>query len=210
MSDFQPRGSLLRVRMLEAPERTEGGLWLPETCRENFSEAEVLRVGPGRRDAEGECWSPYVIAGQTVCFQKHEWRDIGQQQEGLVDSEALLGVTVGDTLRPLGDWLLVKPEPRPRESKGGVGLPDVHQRWRQRGQVLAVGPGRLEVNSSGLLTRRTPRAIMGLSESAPLVGRAIVWEREAKILQVGRATVCGWLVAAESVVAFWEPDAAGG
>ncbi|HWQ15438.1 MAG TPA: co-chaperone GroES [Roseiflexaceae bacterium] len=48
-------------------------------------------------------------------------------------------------VRPLGDRVLVRPKPREERTKGGVYLPDTASKERpMEGEVLAVGPGRLD------------------------------------------------------------------
>ncbi|RLC69105.1 MAG: co-chaperone GroES [Chloroflexi bacterium] len=47
-------------------------------------------------------------------------------------------------LQPLGDRVVVKPMTEEEVSKGGIILPDTAKEKPQRGQVIAVGPGRLD------------------------------------------------------------------
>ncbi len=44
---------------------------------------------------------------------------------------------------PLEDRVVVRPQPGEKQSVGGIHLPDNAQRKPQRGEVLAVGPGRV-------------------------------------------------------------------
>lgn len=46
-------------------------------------------------------------------------------------------------LRPLDDRVVVKPEDPETTTAGGIVLPDSAQEKPQRGQVVAVGPGKL-------------------------------------------------------------------
>jgi chaperonin GroES len=46
-------------------------------------------------------------------------------------------------LRPLSDRVVVKPLPREEVTKSGIVLPDTAKEKPQRGEVLAVGQGRL-------------------------------------------------------------------
>ena len=47
-------------------------------------------------------------------------------------------------LVPLGDRVVIKPTPREEVSKGGIVLPDTAKEKPQEGEVLAVGPGRID------------------------------------------------------------------
>ena len=46
-------------------------------------------------------------------------------------------------LRPLGDRVVVRPEARAEATKSGILLPDTSKERPQRGEVIAVGEGRL-------------------------------------------------------------------
>jgi chaperonin GroES len=46
-------------------------------------------------------------------------------------------------IRPLGDRVVVKPIQKEEVTKSGIVLPDTAKERPQRGQVVAVGPGRL-------------------------------------------------------------------
>ena len=47
-------------------------------------------------------------------------------------------------LKPLADRVLVKPITEEEVTKGGIILPDTAKEKPQRGEVVAVGPGRLD------------------------------------------------------------------
>jgi chaperonin GroES len=46
-------------------------------------------------------------------------------------------------IRPLGDRVVVKPLPMEERTKGGIVLPDTVKEKPQKGEVVAVGSGRL-------------------------------------------------------------------
>jgi len=47
-------------------------------------------------------------------------------------------------LKPLGDRVVVKPLTKEEVTKGGIILPDTAKEKPQRGEIIAVGPGRLD------------------------------------------------------------------
>ena len=47
-------------------------------------------------------------------------------------------------LKPYGDRILVKPMPEEEKSAGGILLPDSAKERPQSGEVIAVGPGKIE------------------------------------------------------------------
>jgi len=53
-------------------------------------------------------------------------------------------VKVVAKLKPLGDRVLVKPLSEEEVTKSGIILPDTAKEKPQRGEIIAVGPGRLD------------------------------------------------------------------
>src|ERR687884_580100 len=52
-------------------------------------------------------------------------------------------VPMAQTLRPLGDRVVVRPLAREEVTRSGIVLPDTAKEKPQQGEVLAVGPGRV-------------------------------------------------------------------
>ena len=44
-------------------------------------------------------------------------------------------------IEPLGDRVVIKPNPKEEVSKGGIFLPDTAKEKPQEGQIVAIGPG---------------------------------------------------------------------
>jgi len=59
-------------------------------------------------------------------------------------------VSVNGNLTPLGDRVVVKPLQRDEVTKSGIVLPDTAKEKPQRGEVVAVGRGRLTDNGERL------------------------------------------------------------
>jgi chaperonin GroES len=51
--------------------------------------------------------------------------------------------TVNTNLRPLGDRVVVRPVEQEEVTSSGIVLPDTAKEKPQRGEIIAVGPGRL-------------------------------------------------------------------
>lgn len=47
-------------------------------------------------------------------------------------------------LQPLGDRVVVQPSEEEEVTKGGIILPDTAKEKPQRGEIIAIGPGRLD------------------------------------------------------------------
>ena len=50
---------------------------------------------------------------------------------------------MSDTLKPLGDRVVVKPKARAETTRSGIALPDTATERPEQGNVLSVGPGRV-------------------------------------------------------------------
>lgn len=69
---LRPLGDRVLVKPLEDEERTKGGIVLPDTAKEKPQRGEVVAVGPGEWDEEGEKRVPLdVKAGDQVLYAKY-------------------------------------------------------------------------------------------------------------------------------------------
>lgn len=48
-------------------------------------------------------------------------------------------------LKPINDRIVIKPAPAEEKTKGGIIIPDTAKEKPQRGEVVAVGPGKDDV-----------------------------------------------------------------
>jgi chaperonin GroES len=75
MSDIakkiRPLGDRVLVRRLDAEEKTKSGLIIPDSAKEKPQQGEVLAVGPGKWDEDGEKrMTVDVKVGDKVMFGK--------------------------------------------------------------------------------------------------------------------------------------------
>ena len=69
---IKPLEDRIVVKPLDAEQTTASGLVIPDTAKEKPQEGEVLAVGPGRFDDEGEKRIPLdVQVGDTVLYSKY-------------------------------------------------------------------------------------------------------------------------------------------
>ena len=81
------------IRPLEAEEVTASGLVIPDTAKEKPQEGEVLAVGPGRFDEDGEKRIPLdVEVGDRVLYSKYAGTEVK------IEGEELLVVSARDVL----------------------------------------------------------------------------------------------------------------
>ncbi len=66
-------------------------------------------------------------------------------------------------LKPLGDRIVVKVLNQEETTKGGIVLPDTAKERPQEGEVVAVGPGKLDENGKrvALEVKKGDRILMG-------------------------------------------------
>jgi chaperonin GroES len=69
--NLKPLADRIIVRVIEAEEKTKGGIVLPDTAKERPQEGEVLAVGSGRRLDDGTVVKPQVKVGDKVLFAKY-------------------------------------------------------------------------------------------------------------------------------------------
>jgi chaperonin GroES len=73
---IQPLADRIMVKVLEAKEKTKGGIYLPDTAKEKPQEAEVISVGKGKVSDEGKVIPPEVKAGDKILFGKYSGTEI--------------------------------------------------------------------------------------------------------------------------------------
>jgi len=92
---IKPLADRLVVKPLEQEEVTPSGIVLPETAKEKPQKGEVLAVGPGGRNDEGEHVAMEVKVKDTVLFAKYAGTEIK------LDGEKVLILRESDILAVL-------------------------------------------------------------------------------------------------------------
>lgn len=70
MANFRPLHDRVVVRRITAEEKTAGGIIIPDTAKEKPQEGEVVAVGPGARNEQGQIVALDVKPGDRVLFGK--------------------------------------------------------------------------------------------------------------------------------------------
>ena len=73
---IHPLYDRILVEVLEAKEKTKGGIVLPDTAKEKPQEAKVIAVGNGRVADDGKITSLQVKAGDKILFGKYTGTEI--------------------------------------------------------------------------------------------------------------------------------------
>ena len=69
--NFRPLHDRVLVRRVEAEAKTAGGIIIPDTAQEKPQEGEVVAVGPGRFDDNGNRVPVDVAVGDVVIYSKY-------------------------------------------------------------------------------------------------------------------------------------------
>ena len=92
MSKIKPLGDKILVEVLEAEEKTKGGIILPDTAKEEKTEGKVVSVGGGKVLESGKVQPLEVKRGDRIIFGKYSGDEIlidGKKHKILKESEVL-------------------------------------------------------------------------------------------------------------------------
>ncbi len=89
---FRPLHDRIVVRRVSSEEKTKGGIIIPDTAKEKPQEGEVLAVGPGARNENGQIVALDVKVGDRVLFGKWSGTEIK------IDGEELLIMKEADVM----------------------------------------------------------------------------------------------------------------
>ncbi|ACB84045.1 co-chaperone GroES [Natranaerobius thermophilus] len=74
--NLKPLGDRIVIKILEAEEKTESGIVLPEKAKEKPQEGEVVAVGSGKTLDDGSKVEPEVKAGDKVVYSKFAGNEV--------------------------------------------------------------------------------------------------------------------------------------
>ena len=81
---FRPLHDRVVTRRLSAEEKTSGGIIIPDTAQEKPMEGEVIAVGPGARNEQGQIVALDVKAGDRILFGKWSGTEVKIEGEELL------------------------------------------------------------------------------------------------------------------------------
>lgn len=96
MTNFRPLHDRVVVRRLNGEEKTAGGIIIPDTAKEKPQEGEVIAVGPGARNEQGQIVPLDVKKGDKVLFGKWSGTEVK------LDGEELLIMKESDIMGIVG------------------------------------------------------------------------------------------------------------
>ena len=92
MANFTPLGERVVVKPSEGEQTTKGGIYLPDTAKEKPQEAQVVGLGTGGKDENGNDYKFTVKKKDKVLISKYGGTDIK------IDGKDLLIVNEVDIL----------------------------------------------------------------------------------------------------------------
>ena len=81
---FRPLHDRVLVRRVEADTTTKGGIIIPDSAQEKPSEGEIVAVGNGAKDDDGDVIALDVKAGDRILFGKWSGTEITVEDEELL------------------------------------------------------------------------------------------------------------------------------
>ena len=104
--NFRPLHDRVVVRRVTAEERSTGGIIIPDTAQEKPMQGEVIAVGPGARDENGQIIALDVKAGDRILFGKWSGTEVKLDGEELLimKESDIMGIIEGQaaTTPPAG------------------------------------------------------------------------------------------------------------
>jgi chaperonin GroES len=91
-----PLGNRVLVKRSEE-QKTKGGILLPDTAKEKPKQGEVVAIGPGKMDKQGNMQPMHVKVGDRVLFTAYAGNEVkvDELEEYLIMSEDdILGVLI--------------------------------------------------------------------------------------------------------------------
>jgi len=90
---FKPLKDRVLVKYSDEPEKSAGGLYIPDTAKEKPQKGEVMAVGPGKSD-NGKILQMDVKVGDVVLFEKYSGSkiNIDDQEYLIIREDDILGI----------------------------------------------------------------------------------------------------------------------
>ena len=91
---IQPLGDRVVVEVLEAKEKTKGGIVLPDTAKEKPQEGKVVAAGKGKVADDGKIVPLEVKVGEKILYGKYSGTEINidEKEYLIVKEEDILAV----------------------------------------------------------------------------------------------------------------------
>ncbi len=78
---FKPLKDRVLVKYSDEPEKSAGGIFIPETAKEKPQKGEVIAVGSGKITDDGKVQAMEIKVGDVVLFEKYSGSKISMDNE---------------------------------------------------------------------------------------------------------------------------------
>ncbi len=91
---IKPLGDRVLVKMIEETEQVKGGIIIPDSAKEKPQEAEVIALGTGKKDKDGNLVPFQVKVGDRVLISKYGGTEVkmADAKFTLLREDDILGV----------------------------------------------------------------------------------------------------------------------
>jgi chaperonin GroES len=91
---FKPLKDRVLVSYSDEPEKSAGGIIIPETAKEKPQKGEVIAVGSGKITDDGKVQAMEVKVGDVVLFEKYSGSKINMDNEEylIIREDDILGI----------------------------------------------------------------------------------------------------------------------
>ncbi len=91
---LKPLSNRVLVKRLEAEETMKGGIILPDTAKKKQETAEVVAVGPGKCDKNGQLIPMPVKVGDVILMDKYSGQEvtINDEEHVIVRSDDIIAI----------------------------------------------------------------------------------------------------------------------
>ena len=91
--NIRPLGNRILVKRSKASS-SKGGILLPESAQEKPKEGEVVAVGPGKRNEDGELETLNCKIGDRVLFGAYAGTEVEEEEFLILAEDDILGILV--------------------------------------------------------------------------------------------------------------------
>ncbi len=93
-STLKPLGDRVLIKIATQEEKTAGGIFLPDTAKEKPQVGEVVAVGPGKRNDDGNLVALEVAVGNKVLYSKYAGTEVklGSEEYVLLAERDILAI----------------------------------------------------------------------------------------------------------------------
>ena len=92
--NLKPIGDKIIVEILDAEEKTKGGIVIPDTAKEKPQQGKVIAVGNGKTLSNGKVVPPSVKPGDRIIFGKYSGNEVAVEESEylIVNEEDILAI----------------------------------------------------------------------------------------------------------------------